>query len=259
MYEYRNGDGEIVTVRSLKTLERLLADAAIREGTPFRAGGEPSFVPASTHPLVGRLASEMALPFVSRASVKAVTLPDPDPDAEQPRQHESPREFSSELATMPSQSGPLAEPPDQTEAAGRLAFPWGALAVAPPKVRPVARPNVRPVDAPKGISRSSAVLSALVWQCAAVLAGVVAFGVVQGVLNVGIGIVAALIVIAAIGRTGGVRLRKRDPSAHSAPIWAAIAIFVFGLSLTGSGGIFMALVAAASLGHGWRSTPQFQA
>lgn len=250
MYEYRDGDGELITVRSLRTLERLLADAAIREDTPFRAGGEASFVPASVHPLVGRLATELALPFAPQSTAEAAAPPTYTLDANPPDSLAQLQEPLRKSTAKPTYPRPQARPPSKLDLGPRPASPW----------RTSAAPLHQEVQtvAPKGASASHTTFLALVWQGAAVLAGIFAFAVVGGTSNSGIGILAELVVTAAVARTGGVRLRKRDPSGGSAPVWVAAVIFVGALSLGGMGGVFMALVAAVMLGYGWRGARKLQ-
>lgn len=74
MYEYVDGQGQRVTVRSARTLGALLLDGRITGNTKFRRAEEPAFVPAGEHGELGRIAAEHGVWLA----------PLPEPVAEQP-------------------------------------------------------------------------------------------------------------------------------------------------------------------------------
>ena len=244
MYEYRDGNGELVTVRSLRTLERLLTDATIRGDTPFRTGGEASFVLASAHPVVGQLAAELALPFATD-----VAPPHPQADA------------SSGFAKTATSDGALPEPlreplptPTVSEMRPRPLPPMPTLRPPSPwQPPPVVPPRERLVVPRKGASGASTIWLTLAWEGGAILGGFLAYGSVRSVSGSTIGVIGFIVVTAILARWGGVRLRRRDVASSAVPVWAASVILVCLLSLAGSAGLFMAIVAAIAFGAGWRS------
>ncbi|WP_159350016.1 hypothetical protein [Roseomonas harenae] len=243
MYEFKNLDGELVTVRSLRTLERLIADAAIRSDTPFRGSGETTFLPAAAHPLVGRIAAETGVPL--RAS--SANHP-----AEERTRRVASKAPSPELTPQPVAS-PLAAEVDPAWTARQLAREpdatsrWRLPVQAPPaKLR-----------APSRMLHSSrkAFLVALAWQGAALLAGLLAYGLGSSSLNAVVNGLISLVAVGIAARAGGHRLRREHPTSSAAPVWAATATFVCLLALAGgAGGFFFAMIAAAGLALGWRKS-----
>src|SRR4051812_47962231 len=63
MIEIQRDDGEIVTVRSLETIRRLLDRGGITGSTLVRNQGESGFIPARDHPGIADVASLAGKPF----------------------------------------------------------------------------------------------------------------------------------------------------------------------------------------------------
>lgn len=249
MYEFKDGDGELVTVRSLRTLERLIADAAIRPDTPFRTGGETAFMPASTHWFVGPILAEINAPLAeSSTTVPAKRVPST---------------ASSEPSFGPEHKIPAVAVPVTKEARpvqrlfppapdSRAASPWRLPRSAPPPKRQAPSPQVA--------SGGTTFLTALAWQGGALLAGLLAFRIGSTALHSWFGVVAALPAVLLTAYAGGKRLRHGRLAAKAAAVWAAAVSFVCLLALIGGpGGILMALAAAAGLIFGWRKGTTWRA
>lgn len=65
MIEIQRDDGEVVTIRSLETIGRLLDRGSINETTLVRNQGESDFIPARNHSEIAEVASMVGRPFPS--------------------------------------------------------------------------------------------------------------------------------------------------------------------------------------------------
>jgi hypothetical protein len=224
MYEFTNEGGELVTVRSLRTLERLLADGAIRKGTPFRAVGEDAFVSAYSHPVVEQLASQLSL------------IPSVRPTA------------AAEVSLAPA---PFAYPevPAERTSTPAAPSPWGAK----PSVS-VSAINPAPARAASGAGGDLAV-TAFIWQLGALVSGVVAFGVVGAALHPVLGVIAGLFATGIPAVAGGRRMRRANPTAGSAPVFIAALLFAGLCALGGMGTFVGGAIAAAVLVVSWNKAP----
>lgn len=245
MYEFRDGRGEIVTVRSIRTLERLLNDAAIRAETPFRASGETVFVPASAHPVVGQLAARLNLPFSARLGA----APDPSP---------SPTPPAAGLEPLPSSPTDLPLPSAHIE--HRIVPPAPlSLQQAPAPWRVPLPPSVSqraiPVIATGAASGGKLAIVGFAWQLAALFGGAVALGAAGAAFGAVIGAIAGFVATCLLAREGGRRLRRGSPAASSTPIYLSAVLFTGACSLGGGGAFAAAAVTAAVLVLSWRKTP----
>ena len=220
MYEFTNEDGELVTIRSLRTLERLIADGGIRKGTPFRVVGEDAFVSAYSHPMVEQLASQLNLMPSARPTTEAEVPLTPAPFA----YPEVPTERTS---TPPAPS------------------PWGAK-------HSVSVPTISSAPA-RATSRAGGGLAvtAFVWQLGALVCGVVAFYFVRAALHPVLGAIAGLFAIGIPALAGGRRMRRANPTEGAAPVFIAALLFAGLCALGGMGTFVGGAIAAAVLVVSW--------
>jgi hypothetical protein len=224
MYEFKNESGDLITVRSLRTLERLLFDEAIRKGTPFRAAGEDVFVPAYSHPVVKQLASQLSPTPLARPIA---------------------------AAEIPLAPAPLAYPEVPTERA------FTPPAPSPWRAQPsISVPTIDSASARVTNDTGGGLAArAFVWQLGALVCGVVAFGVVEAALHPVLGAIASFFATSIAAHAGERRMRRANPTAGSAPIFISALLFVALCALGGLGTFVGGAIAAVTLVVSWNKAP----
>ena len=79
MFEFRDVDGERITVRSARTLVNLLSDGRIGRETPVKRSGEPDYIAAGEHPEFIRIAETVGLAWTPDTPPQPDREPQPQP------------------------------------------------------------------------------------------------------------------------------------------------------------------------------------
>jgi len=273
MYEFRDAEGGVVTVRSLKTIERLLTSSTIKAKTLFRAESEVSFVAACEHEVTRRLAAVLGMPF--SPLVPTVT-------SEHKRDGILPLPMSSHQRAPIGNSTSDQKPNlDDLGRASRATQPVALVTNSVPAVTrraplapsldsaPSSRPSLKPPpvnmgtvywDAPAATETASVsrkifwgklTLAAFSWLAAAVIAGLLTFAAARSFIGPGLGAAASLCVTIAVCYFGGGQLRQMTVDGGK-PVWFALAIVCLIGIFTSSGSLLFIALGACALVLGWR-------
>ncbi len=192
MFEFVDASGERTTVRSTRTLERLLRDGVINAATPFREAEGSDFAPAAASALLQRIAAEHgialgAAPAIHQESVDVALT---DATAIQSRR---PSSFpfaarSDDSGTAPHPNAPPMLRPDSVDRLVPARQQDSRRATLPQIMEPTATPHGAPVRAtataaglveqanalafgPLGMAYGAALILALLMQSAGISMG----------------------------------------------------------------------------------------
>lgn len=295
MIEIQRDGGEIVTIRSLETIGRLLDRGDLTESTLVRNQGESDFIPARDHPGIAGVASMVGKPFTTPEPARptdpkvAQTHP-PDISAQDPGVR--PPDVTSTPTAQQKSSVPTVQPPPLPQQS-----PWvspngiriglgGAAgpsprgpapsrgprntavrqppqfhqALAPAATEPLTPDNAGPMARQEASSPTYGAPRAF---GGALIRHLIAFGVGMLLARIGSGLQSAGVFVffgasvsALLGFNLGQKLHAKGARSSKAIGIAVLALSFLALDIAGGSGFIVAAVSGAAIFLGWNSKVQ---
>ncbi|SDB20637.1 hypothetical protein [Belnapia rosea] len=251
MYEYRDSGGERVTLRSTRTLERLIANRQIVGETPFRLSEESDFVPAAVHPasrgVAGGVGVTLQAPatlsggdataqqFIDNGEPSAEAVP--LPNAATHGQNDAVAEMVSPLPRVGS--SPWSRGPKPVSQIDQQSFT--RLTNPPEAVVPAENMTLA-----KQFSVASADLRELIaWHAVALFVGLIVLGIAAAIGLGSLAYVACLAGIAGTAWNRGKQIAQTGRTMSAQGMWVAGALVALACMATAGG--FGVPAAAASI------------
>ena len=246
MYEFIDDSGGRNTIRSARTLNRLLLDGRIRADTRFRLSDEPDFRAADTHPSLLEAALQAGVdlgPPRPPPATPVVTSPQPQvAPAPEPGVPAVPVPRLAAKPVHPTTTGPVGRP--QASVPGAAGLPATTLTARPVRVEPRAAESAAGSRAATGregtfprqvVAVFAALLGALALGC---IAGLVAAGATG---NATMGWLVAVAGASWLANLAGRNLGQRIPPITGVQAGIGTAVFLAGCLLAGWSGLIVGL------------------